>query len=70
MEANAVIMATNGAKLTTVLRSKGFIIDWTPPVITDVVVQTTGQLNHLSLSANWVPLEMESTVSDCLWAIG
>ena len=70
MEVSAVILATNRANLKTVVRSEKYVIDWTPPIIVDIDVKTSVQDGDLSLSVSWKHIEMESVVTDCLWAIG
>ena len=71
MNVFAVAVVTNKAGLRSTFRSEALLIDWTPPVITnltsDMVDQGDGSYH---VTAEWDVSDDETSVTGCYWHIG
>lgn len=70
------VLAWNHAGLETLVQSKEYIVDLTPPVLVGSLRNTQNELNlHYqsagNISVDWSDfMDYESNISYCLWAIG
>ena len=70
LEVHPVILVTNNAGIKSTFFFPPLLIDWTGPEIENVEVKATGQDYDVDVVVTWHAEDNESSLADCLWAIG